>query len=89
MQESPSKHQRYVHHKTDTPPVILSINVDPGIKETIKRCAKTREVSMNKVINEILQKAIPNLEKQIKMFSQPPYLTKRDPQNAGIPRDKQ
>ena len=64
-------HRQYTRYKSDTPPIRIAVNVDPHIKNAIERCAKSRDVSMNKVINEILEKSIPDLEAQSKVFENP------------------
>ena len=56
-------------YKTQTKPVRISnLGVDGYIKATIERCAKARNVSMNKVINDFLDKHLPEIEAQAEMF---------------------
>ena len=69
MSKDRTAYRQYTHHKTGNRPVNLAVNVDKYIKDKIQECAKIRNVSMNKVINELFEKAIPDLDAQIEMFN--------------------
>jgi hypothetical protein len=59
--------------------MIMSLNVDPNIQEKMKAVAKKRNISVSKLIRDLVEKSLPDVDENVDVVVfKVPYALKTD-----------